>query len=162
MKRNVIRLIVCVLMILATVIAPVSTAYAASTVKLMKVNVDDARLRAGPSSAYEVITTINLGEKVFYAGKSQNAFCYVCTEDGQKGYVFRDYLSNYGVVRVDQVYYATGNARMYSRANTGSSRVETLTKNEMIIVFKTAGKWAYARTLDGKAGYVQLSYLNHA
>lgn len=162
MKRNVIRLIVCVLMILTMVIAPISTAYAASTVKLMKVNVDGARLREGPSSAYEIITSIRYGKKVFYSGKMESSFCYVCTEDGQKGYVFRDFLSNYGVVRVDQVYYATGHARMYSRANTGSSRVETLTKNEMIIVFKTAGKWAYARTLDGKAGYVQLSYLNHA
>lgn len=162
MKRNVIRLIVCVLMILATIVAPVSTAYAASTVKLMKINVDDARLREGPSSAYEVITTINLGEKVFYAGKTQNAFCYVCTENGQKGYVFRDYLSNYGVVRSNQVYYANTSTRMYSRASTSSSRVDKLGVHEMVIVFKTSGKWAYARTLDGKAGYIQLSNLTRA
>lgn len=86
----------------------------------------------------------------------------MCTEDGQTGYVFRDYLSNYGVVRANQVYYVNSSARMYSRASTSSSRVDRLGEHEMVIVFKTSGKWAYARTLDGKAGYIQLSNLTRA
>lgn len=160
MKSNLVRLIVCVLLVLTLAIAPITTAFAASTMKLMKINVDGARLRKGPGN-YEIITSLRRGEKVLYSGEMTKSFCLVCTEDGQVGYVFRDYLSNYGVIRADQVYYAnTGSVRMYSRANTGSSRVETLSRHELVIVFRTAGNWAYARTLDGEAGYIQLSKLS--
>lgn len=162
MKRNLFRLIVCVMIVLTVIIAPVSTAYAASTMKLMKVNVDEARLREGPGD-YEVITTLDKGEKVFYSGKMENAFCLICTADGEIGYIFRDFLSNYGVIRADQVYYAiSGGTRMYKTASTSASTVEKLNRHEFVIVYKTAGNWAYARDLNGRGGYIPLSKLEKA
>ena len=153
----------CVLLMLtlniaAPVAMPSTTAYAASTMRILRTNVDNARLRKGPSSEYDVITTLDKGEKVFYSGKTKNSFSYVCTEGGKVGYIYSGYLSKYGTVRTSSIYYTrTKSVRLYKRPSTSASKVTTMRNQQFVIVYQKAGKWAYVRTLEGKAGYVQLS-----
>ena len=163
MMRKFFRVMLCALLMMTmTVIPPVaspaSTAHAASTMKIMRTNVSDARLRKGPSSSYDVITTLDKGEKVFYSGKSKNSFSYVCTEGGKVGYIYSGFLSKYGSVRTSSIYYTrSSGVRVYKKPSTGASKVTTIRKQAFVIVYQKAGNWAYIRTLDGKAGYVQLS-----
>ena len=156
-------LLMLTLSIVPPVAAPSNTAQAAGSMKIMKTNVQGGRLREGPSSEYDVITTLDKGEKVFYAGKSKNAFCYVCTADGKIGYIYKGFLSSYGTVRTSSIYYTRGkNVRMYKKPSTSASKAATLRQQQYIIVYQKAGNWAYVRTLDGKAGYIQLSKIKCA
>lgn len=166
--RKIFRIILCAMLLLTLTATPLmatlsSSALAAGTMKMVKVNVQGGRLRKGPSSSYDVITSLDKGDKIFYSGQTKNAFSYVCTADGKVGYIYKEFLTSYGSVRSSSIYYTTGkNVRMYKKASTSASKAATLRKQQFVIVYKKAGKWAYVRTLDGQAGYVQLSKLKNA
>ena len=166
--RKFLRVVLCALLMFTMTASPLmatpaTSAKAASTMKIVKVNVQGARLREGPSSDYAVIGSLKKNQKIFYSGKNKNAFSYVCTADGKIGFVFRDYLSAYGSVRKNQVYYTTGrNVRMYKKASTSSGRAATLKQQQFVLVYQKAGNWAYAKTLDGTGGYIQLNKLKSA
>lgn len=159
--RRFLRVVVCLLLMITVVAAPIVTvpsmsASAASSYKVMRCNVDGGRLRKGPGN-YPVIRTLKRGEKVIYSGQMKNAFCLVATMDGKIGYIYKNFLSNYGVVRKDQLYYTgTRNVKLYSKASTGARSV-TLKNRQFVTVYQKAGNWAYVKTLDGKGGYLQLS-----
>ena len=166
--RKILRTILCALLLLTLTATPLlatpsSCAKAAGTMKMVKVNVQGGRLREGPSSSYDIITSLDKGEKIFYSGKTKDAFSYVCTADGKVGYIYKEFLTGYGSVRSSSIYYTTGkNVRMYKKPSTAASKAATLKKQQFVIVYKKAGKWAYVRTLEGKAGYIQLSKLKNA
>lgn len=151
------------LMMSMTPMAATSLSAKAASMKIVKVNVQGGRLREGPSADYDVITTLKRDQKIFYSGKTKNAFSYVCTADGKKGFIYRGFLSSYGTIRTEQVYYTTGrNVRMYKKASTSASRAATLRQQQYVIVYKKSGSWAYVRTLDGTAGYIPLKHLHKA
>ena len=162
MKRRTQVLIMTALLVLTAVLAPMSAYAARSTVQILKVTVDGARLRSGPSSEHSILTSLDEGSKVFYLDKQKDSFCYVCTSYGAKGYVFRDYLASYGAAYKDQIYYARSKAKVYKKASSGSSRVTTLGKGQHVIVYQVKGNWAYIKTLGGKGGYVRKSSLSKA
>lgn len=161
MKRRIMCLTLCLLMIVGMVAMPVSASAAVKdrVVKIMRVNVQGARLRKGPSSAYDVITSIGKGSCVFYLEKKSGAFKYVRTANGKTGYVYEGFLDTYGACKLSQVYHTTGTARLSDRPSDISNRVATLSKKEHVVVYKTRGSWAYVRTMQGKTGYMRLSKL---
>ena len=163
MKRRVFSIIVLVVMIVS-VIAPIN-AMAATKVKILKVTVDSARLRYGPSSSYGVKTSLKKGAKVFYLGKTENSFAHICTSKGLYGYMYKGYLKSYGSCNKSQVYYNKKKTLpVYKKASTSSKRVTKLSKYQHVIVygFKTKGSWAYIKTLGGKGGYCKASALTKA
>ncbi len=163
MKRRILTAILAVLLIVSILLAPMSAMAASkSMVQILKVNVDGARLRSGPSSDYGVITSLDKGSKVLYCGKQKNSFSYVCTAYGRKGYIFRDYLTAYGAAYSSQIYRAKKKVKVYKKATTGSGRATTLGKGQHVIVYQTKGSWAYIKTLGGKGGYVKKSALSKA
>ena len=150
------------MLMLAVAILP-AMAYAASdVVQIMKVNEDGARVRKGPSSSYDVITSCKEGERVFYLGKTKEAFMYVRTSKGKVGYMYKGFLKTYGSCYKSQVYYCTKKANMYKKASSSSSRVAKLSKNQHVIVYQVSGNWAYIKTLGGKGGFVKKSVLKKA
>lgn len=161
MMRRFFKVAICLLMMIAMAATPMLTvpsmnAYAASSYKVMRCNVDGGRLRKGPGD-YDVITTLDKGEKVIYSGKMKNAFCLVATMEGKIGYIYKGFLSNYGVVRKDQLYYTTArNVKLYKKA-TASAKSVKLKNPQFVTVYQKAGNWAYVKTFDGKGGFVQLS-----
>jgi len=162
MKKKILSAVLCALLVLSMAIAPLSaSAEKDGLMTLLKTTVDGGRLREGPSSEYEVICTLDKGEKVFYAGHKSGSFCLVRTAAGEVGYIYSGFLTNYGKVRIDQIYYAdAGSVRVYKSASTGSGRVGYLQQNEHVVVLRMTSNWAYVRTLSGFGGYVQLDYLS--
>ena len=162
MKRR-LMMILAVMLMASMLLAPVSALAASkSTVQILKVNVDGARLRSGPSSDYSVLTSLDKGSKVIYLGKEKNSFSYVCTAYGKKGYIFRDYLTSYGAAYSSQIYRAKKKVKAYKKATTSSGRATTLGKGQLVIVYQVKGNWAYIKTLGGKGGYVKTSALKKA
>lgn len=162
MKRR-LMMILAVMLMASMLLASVSALAASkSTVQILKVNVDGARLRSGPSSDYSVLTSLDKGSKVIYLGKEKNSFSYVCTAYGKKGYIFRDYLTSYGAAYSSQIYRAKKKVKAYKKATTSSGRATTLGKGQLVIVYQVKGNWAYIKTLGGKGGYVKTSALKKA
>ena len=162
MNRRFISLALVIAMLAAMAIVPAG-ASAASKIQILKVVVDGARVRQGPSSAYSVKTSVKKGGKVFYLGKMKNSFAYIRTSGGTQGYMYKGFLKSYGVTYRDQVYYcAKKSAKVYKKASTSSKRVTTLDKYQHVIVYQTKGSWAYIKTLGGTGGYVKKSALKKA
>jgi len=162
MNRRIVSLVLMVALLLATAIVPMG-ASAATKVKILKVTVDGARVRQGPSSAYAVKTSVKKGGKVFYLGKMKNSFAYVRTSGGTQGYMYRGFLKSYGTCYKSQVYYSKKSGlKIYKKPSTRSSKVTKLSKGQHVIVYQVKGKWAYVKTVSGKGGYCQASALGKA
>jgi len=162
MNRRIVSLVLMVALLLATAIVPMG-ASAATKVKILKVTVDGARVRQGPSSAYAVKTSVKKGGKVFYLGKMKNSFAYVRTSGGTQGYMYKGFLKSYGTCYKSQVYYSKKSGlKIYKKPSTRSSKVTKLSKGQHVIVYQVKGKWAYVKTVSGKGGYCQASALGKA
>lgn len=155
MKRNVWKAIVCFMMMVAMLVASIP-ASAASTAYIMKVNADRVRLRG---SAGDIIRTMRKGTKVLYWGSKDGSMYKVLTSDGKTGYVYKNYLSTYGAMKVSSVYVTTSSAPTYKRSGNNLKRSGSLAAGKYVMVMKTSGNWAYAKTMTGRSIYLQKSYL---
>ena len=164
MKRRILTALLCVILVAATLIAPVSASAASSRkkIEILQVTVDGARVRSGPGSSYDVVTSVKNGAKVFYLGKEKSSFYYIRTDHGVKGYMYKGFLKSYGAAYASQVYYATKRTKVYKKASSGSSKKTTLTKGQHVIVYQVKGNWAYIKTLGGTGGFVKKSALKKA
>ena len=145
------------MLMVSTVLAPVS-ASASGVVKILKVNVDGARLRVrSGDKLVEQNYSLSKGERVFFAGKTYRSAYYVCTSSGKKGYVYKKFLSSYGAVNTKQVYRVTKSAGLYKKA--GSGKKATVSKGKYVMVYEVRGGWAYVKTVSGKGGYMKTSCL---
>ena len=155
MKRNLWRSILCLSLILVLVLAPMSGVAATKTAKILKINVDQARMRTGASG--EIITTLAQGTKVLYLNRTDGAYCKVCTTNGTTGYVYKGFLSSYGAVRSNQVYVTKGSTTLYKRSGNSLRKSSTIKEGVYMLVYKTNGSWAQVKSMTGKSGYVRLS-----
>ena len=75
-NRKFLRMTMCLLLVATMLFAPMSASAASSNkvVQILKVTADGARVRKGPSSDYDVITSIREGDTVFYLNKNKAAF----------------------------------------------------------------------------------------
>ena len=164
MKRRWLMAFVCMLLVVCTVVAPVSAVAAAkrTTVEILQVTVEGARVRQGPSSAYDIILSLDKGSKVFYLNKEDHSFKYIRTDHGVVGYIYRGFLKTYGAAYKDQIYYAKKNAKVYKKVKGKAKKVTTLSKGQHVIVYQVKGDWAYIKTLGGKGGYIKKSALKKA
>jgi len=162
MKRRILSFVLTVVLLVSMAIVPMS-ASAASKIKILKVTADGARVRKGPSSAYDVVTSVKKGGKVFYLGTIKNSFAHVRTSTGSVGYMYKGFLKSYGSCYKYQVYYSKkSRVAVYKKASTHSKRVTRLGKHQHVIVYQVKGSWAYIKTLGGKGGFVKKSALSKA
>ena len=160
MKKRVLWMAVCLVLILSTVIAPVSASAKSGVAKIYKISTN-ANLR-DPDDYQHIMTFLKKGTKVLWTGKTNSknkAFYLVTTTDGKTGYVFRDNLSEYGAVNLNQVYKTSSKTKLYKKPSTGSSSIATVGKGRYVLVYSTASGWAYVKTTSGKGGYMKLSSL---
>ena len=143
------------MLLASTLLAPVSASAAGGVIQIARVTADGARLRAA-TEGKPVITNLRRGERVFYLNKMIGSMCYVCTSRGQRGYVYKGYLTAYGAVQASQIYYSTTTTAAY---NTSGKRIGTLGRHHFVIVYETRGNWAYVKTMSGRGGVVKLSDL---
>ena len=162
MNRRFISLALVIALLAAMAIVPAG-ASAASKIQILKVVVDGARVRQGPSSAYSVKTSVKKGGKVFYLGKMKNSFAYIRTSGGTQGYMYKGFLKSYGTCYKSQVYYSKKSGlAVYKKASSSSSKVTRLKKHQHVILYQVKGNWAYIKTVSGKGGYCQASALGKA
>ena len=156
MKRRFLAVVLCVMLLASVFAAPAS---AASVAKIMKVNVQGARLRKGPGNYSWSKPSLKKGQKVLYLGKHKNAFYYVYTTGGRTGWVYKSFLSDYGAVNNKQVYRATKAGYLYNSNSTKSGHAAKVRKNEYVFVYTLKGTWAYVKKMNGKGGYIKASRL---
>lgn len=156
LKRRLLAAILGLVLLVSFFSVP---AFADSVVKVMKINVNGARLRSGPGD-YTVIKSLKKGTKVLYTGKKVNAFCQVRTSGGKVGYVYDKFLSTYGAATSKQVYYTNKAVTMRKKASSKSRGIKKLKKNTLVLAYEVFGNWVYIKTLSGKGGYVKASCLS--
>ena len=156
MKRRVLLIVTCLVLIVSTFVAPIS-ASASGTAKILKVNTG-SYLR-DPSDYYNIIGNVKKGTKVLWTGKTKKAFYLVTTTDGKTGYIYKDYLDEYGAVSKSQIYVTKSSARVYKKNSTDSKVVSKLGSGKYVLVYATKGGWAYVKTTSGKGGYMKTSSL---
>lgn len=158
MKRRILKAVLCFVMIFTMVLAPM-TASAASVVRIMKINSDWVRMR---SESGEQIARLRKGTKVLYWGTKNDEMYKVMTSNGKTGYVYKDYLTTYGAMRLSSVYITTAPTQMYKRSGASLKKNGTLATGKYVMVYKTSGNWAYIKTMSGKSAYVQKDTLKRA
>lgn len=158
MRQKLLKPIVCMLLAIMTVVMPLS-ASAASLVHIVKVNVTDARLRAETGDG-SIVKTLSKGTKLLYMGEKKGRFCKVLTGKGLTGYVYQDFLSDYGTVKKSMLYYTEKSTPIYKKSGKSLKRNGSLAKNTLVLVYKTNDSWAYVKSMNGKSGYCRLSYLD--
>lgn len=147
--------LLCLMLLVSAFAIPAS---ATSVVKVMKVNVNGARLRSGAGD-YPVITSLKKGTRVLFTGKKVNSFYQVRTSGGKVGYVYKKFLSSYGAATSKQVYYTTKAVTMRKKASAKSSGVKRLKAHTLVLAYQVRGTWVYVKTLSGKGGYVKATAL---
>ena len=161
MKRRILKVLVCLVMIV-TCMAPVAATAASKPAYILKVSADYARMRKGPYGSYDIITTLRRGTKVLYGGQNAGEYCKVYTTNGTSGYVYKKYLSTYGAVKKSNIYRTKSSAPFYKRSGSSLKRSGSVAKNQFVLVYKKNGDWAYVKSLTGRSGYMKLSYLKKA
>ena len=158
MKRNFIKAIVCMVLVVLTVLAPFTTASASSYAHIVKINVSDARLREGPGDT-AVIQKLKRGQKVLYWGEDSGTYCKVATIGGKVGYVYEDYLSAYGTVKKSMLYVTEERASLYKKSGSSMHRNGSIGSGELVLVYDISNSWAKVRTTTGKSGYCKIGQL---
>jgi len=161
MKMKFWKSLVCLALIATMAFAPMTAMAASKTMKILKINASGVRLRDGETK--EIIKTLREGTKVFYDGDRKDSFCKVCTLDGEVGYVFKEYLSEYGVVKTSQIYVTTEKSAAYRRSSSsGLKRTSSIAKNTVLLVLDKNGSWAQVQSMDGEVRYMRMDTLKRA
>lgn len=151
MKR---KLILCfTALILLSIISA-----SAATWTVMKVTVDGARVRKSAGDS-DILLSLKKGTRIISTGKANKAYYKVITPDGQTGYIFRDHVEAIVSADSEKLYKTTTAVNLRKKASISSGRVKKLSAGEYVQVISTADGWSHVKTLDGKKGYVNTSYL---
>ena len=95
-------------------------------------------------------------------GKASQSYYKIMTLGGKVGYIFRDHVEKLGTVDSTQLYKTTQKVNLRRKASKTASRVKKLAAGEYVMVISVADGWAHVKTIDGKRGYVNESYLKKA
>ena len=153
MKRKFLKPLVCILLAVSMLLAPLSAMAASSKAYIMRVNVSGARLHSSTDASHTVVAKLSKGSKVLYWGSKNGAMYKVVTLSGKTGYVYKNYLS---------VYVTRAKTKLYKRSGSSLKGNGTLSAGKYVVVYRTYGNWAYVKTMSGKGAYVNKNYLKKA
>ena len=156
MKRNYLVRILCLTLILMLGIMPICSAYAASKAYILRVNTNFVHVRDKDSN---IISTARKGTRVLYWGEQIGDMCKVMSASGYPGYIYKGYLSSYGVVNKNQIGIVTSRAPLYKRSGNSLKKAGTVKAGTTLLVYQVNGSWAYVKNLNGTSAYIRTSYL---
>ena len=159
MKHNVLKSILCSLLIVALFAAPMSALAASNVAYILKVAVPDAPgtyVRAGSGENNGIIGSLPNGTKVLYCGQGIGQMLYVMTASGQTGYVYQGNLATYGATSKSRVFLTSTTTDVY---NSSMQRFGSVGAGVPVIVFGVNGGFALCRNINGTAAYVPTSAL---
>ena len=160
MKRNVLKILLCTLTIVALVAAPMSALAASKVAYILKVAVSDAPgtyVRSGNAADNNaVIGSLKNGTKVLYMGSKNGQMLQVMSQTGQIGYVYQGNLKTYGAVNASRIYLTSTTTGVY---NSAMKKAGTVGAGVPVVVFSMNGGWAFVRSITGAAAYIPTSAL---
>ncbi len=115
------------------------------------------KVRSGPSTGYDVITTINKGTTFTVLGKS-GSWYYIELSSGTKGYASSEYIkkgSGYSTCTVN----ASGSVNVRKGPGTTYNIVTTVKKGEVVTLLDDSAAWYKIKTASGKEGYISGEYV---
>lgn len=115
------------------------------------------KVRSGPSTGYDVVTTINKGTTFTVLGKSGNWY-YVELKGGTKGYASSEYIkkgSGYSTCTIN----ASGSVNVRKGPGTTYDIVTTAKKGEVVTLLDDSTAWYKIKTASGKEGYISGEYV---
>lgn len=160
MKRRVLKSILCSLLIVALLTAPMSALAASKKVYILKVSVSGStgslvRSKQGG----EVIGSLRNGTKVLYWGEKSGQMLKIMASNGRTGYVYQGNLKNYGALNRKQFYVTKNAAKLYKRSGSSLKKAGSIKKGVPVFVYTTNNGWAYIRNMSGAAAYIKTSDL---
>lgn len=156
MKRNYLARVLCLTLILLIGIMPISTAFAAGKAYILRVNTNYVHVRDDDGN---VISSARKGTRVLYWGEKIGDMCKVANSSGYTGYIYKEYLSSYGVVSKSQVGIVTSKAPLYKRSGNSLKKAGTVKAGTTLLVYRVNGSWAYVKNFNGTGAYIRTSYL---
>ena len=120
-----------------------------------RVKADHVHVRAGQSNNYEVLIDVNKGDELVVIGKNYS-WCKVRLPEGSKMYVKMGYAklisTEVGEITADRV-------NIRCRANTTSSIIGQLVREDQFFIKENAGEWLWIRPLEKAQGWVHEDFL---
>ena len=163
MKRNVMKSILCSLLIVALLAAPVSALAASKVAYILKVNVPatkGAYIHSGTGNGdKDVIGSLRHGTYALYYGKKVGQMLYVMSPEGKTGYVYQGNMKTYGAVNIRQLYLTSSSTGVYRKVKGSMRKIGSVGAGVPVVMFNANGKWAYVRSLTGAAAYIPVSAL---
>ena len=160
MKHNILKSILCSLLIVALLAAPVSALAASNVAYIFKVSVSDAPgtyVRSGKASDNNaVIGSLKNGTKVLYLGSSNGQMLNIMTPSGDTGYVYKGNLTTYGAIGKSRIYVTTQSTGVY---NSSKKKAGSIGAGVPVVLFSTSGNFAFVRNINGTAAYIPTSAL---
>ena len=156
MKRKYIARVLCLALVLMLGIMPLCTAHAAGNAYIVRVNSDYVRVRSADSS---IMTSVPKGTRVLFWGERIGDMYKVMSATGHTGYIYKGYLSSYGVVNGSQVGVCVTRTPVYVRSGNSLRQAGTTAAGTLVLVYKVAGDWAFVKNINGNSAYIPLSYL---
>lgn len=160
MKRNMFKIFMSCVLMVALLAAPVSAFAASNVAYLLMVAVSDAPgtyVRSGNASdGNAVVGSLRNGTLVLFWGQTNGQMLYVMTADGTAGYVYQGNMRIYGAMNTRQIYVTSTTTGVYTRSG---AKAMTVGANVPVIVYGFNGDWAYVRNINGVPAYIPSSNL---
>lgn len=160
-KQNVLRRIVCALLIVISMMGATMPALAAKNGDVLQVNGNLARVRSRPQSGSTVLAKIKKGTKVKYI-KSENGWYLIQFPNGNRGYMYKSFLSPVINVKVGKLYRSRlkGKLPVHITPSKKSKAMFKIKNTTNVVLLKRKGNWGLVRIVKtGDVGYVNLKYL---
>ena len=170
MKRKILKSILCSLLVIALLAAPMSAFAAKKVAYILKVSAAGSKgafMRSGSSlkggnGKDSIIGSLKNGTRVLYWGDKSGQMLKVMTSGGKTGYIYKGYLKTYGAMSSKQVYLTKSKSVVYKKAGATMKKKGSIGKGKPVFVYKTIGEYALVKNLAGGSGYVKMNALKKA
>ena len=166
MKRKLLKSLLCSLLILAFVSAPISALAASKTAYILKVTGSDkVNVRSGSSvkgGDSDIIGTVKPGTRVLYWGEKSGQMMKIMGANGQTGYIYQGNLKSYGAVKSSQVYLTKSATTIYKKSGSTLKKKGTVSANYPVFVYKVVAGYAQVKNISGTTAYIKTSALKKA
>lgn len=121
--------------------------------------IDDVNLREGPSTDEDVITVIPPNRRLSIAGASQNGF-YLVDVDGQRGWVFGDYLRPDGGNAGSDVGFVTDEVNFRAGPSTADEIYQEVPEGSIVVITGRERNDFLPVVYNGQEGWISQAYLD--
>ncbi len=119
--------------------------------------VDSLKVRSGPSTGYDTITTVTKRTTFSVLGQS-NDWYYIELSNGTKGYASKNYIqkgSGYSTCTIN----VSSTLNVRKGPGTSYAAVASVNNKEVVTLLDDSGEWFKIKTAAGEEGYVLGTYV---